>query len=282
MAKAPLLPVLVYARAAARLRRWLDGADRIASAFLSAALTAEEKSDLSIRLFSASPVGRGTTLMPWEHAWLDRRLPPAPARVLVGACGAGREVLALTAAGYAVDAFEPARTLFRTARARSADKARVLSFRYEEIAAAVLDQTHNAAAELASQRYDAVLLGWGSLTHVLDENDRARVLRSLARLCPRGPLLASFWCDKSGSGAPSVDRVEGQAVAWGRRLAMLRKLPGRPSPRESFTLHAGFAHRFTESEIEALATAIDREVLWEDDDTYYPHATFVIGQGCGR
>ncbi|MGZ4337985.1 MAG: class I SAM-dependent methyltransferase, partial [Gaiellaceae bacterium] len=259
----------------AGVRHWLDRTDRLTGAFMSAALTAAEKSDFGIRLYDASPAYRGTALLPWEPAWFSRRLPPAPARILVGACGAGREVLALTAAGYTVDAFEPARTLFRAARTRVADKARVCSFRYEDLSAAVLDETRNAATELASQRYDGVLLGWGSLTHVLDETERLRLMRALDRLCPRGPLLASFWCDNAAVAAPIVGRAERYATAGGRALARLRKLPVVASRRETFTLHAGFAYRFTKNEIEALARSIDRELLWDDDDTDYPHATFV-------
>ena len=246
---------------------------------MSATLTTVEKSDFGIRLYDVSPAHRGTALMTWEQSWLSRRLPAAPARILVGACGAGRELLALTTAGYAVDAFEPAPTLFQLARTRTTDRARVYSFRYEDLSAAVLDGARNAAAQLAGQRYDAVLLGWGSLAHVLDEADRLRLMRALDRLCPGGPLLASFWCDDARIGTPAVGRAERYATACGHWLARVRNSAGAASPRESFTMHAGFAYRFTRSEIEALAALVDRSVLWEDDETDYPHATFAKAGG---
>ncbi|HEX6836523.1 MAG TPA: hypothetical protein VF334_08110 [Polyangia bacterium] len=278
MARAPLaMPIVLYARAAGTLRRWLDRTDRLAAALLSAALTADEKSALGVRLYDASPAGRGTALWPWEPGWLARRLPPPPARILVGACGAGRELLALAAAGYTLDAFEPAPSLARLAQARIGERARVLSFRYEDLSAAILDGAHSPAAALATRTYDAVLLGWSSLSHVLDPAERVRLLRAIDRLCPRGPLLASFFCVPSSSNdAAAPGRIERHAAAWGRRVARMRKLPDAPSAREAFLLHGGFARVFTRSEIAALAAAVGRELEWDDDDTDYGHATFVV------
>ncbi|HEY2745830.1 MAG TPA: hypothetical protein VGL86_14440 [Polyangia bacterium] len=65
-------------------------------------------------------------------------------------------------------------------------------------------------------------------------------MRALDRLCPRGPLLASFWRDDAAT----------PAQLGGRILARLRQPPSAPSPRESFVMHAGFAYRFTRDEIE--------------------------------
>lgn len=269
-----MVPALAYLRASAAMRRFLDRGERLAGGFLSAALTPDEKSELGIRLYDASPLHRGVGLFDWERAWLARRLPPAPARVLVGACGAGREVLALVDAGYAVDAFEPARALCDLAGERAAARARVLRFRYQELSAAVLDGADGPAAALAHERYDAVLLGWGSLTHVLDAGERARLLSALDRLCPRGPILASFWCDDALRAAPVVGRAERWGRASGRALARLRRLAIAPAPRESFIIGGGFAYRFTAGEIAALARAVGRDAVWDDDAADYPHVTF--------
>jgi hypothetical protein len=275
MARGSLVtPMVLYTRATAFLRRWLDRSDRLTGAFMSAALSIEEKSDVSVRLYDASPVHRGTAMQPWEQAWLARRLPPAPSRILVGACGAGRELLPLTPAGYTVDAFEPAPSLAATARERTIGAARVLAFRYEELSAAVLDGAPNAAAELARERYDAVLLGWGSLAHVLDERERMRLMQALARLCPQGPWLASFLRDDLPDGRAHLGRVERWGARLGHTVAQLRRLPGTGS-REIFLSHVGFGHLFTSSELEALAAHVGRQLQWDDDDTDYPHATFV-------
>jgi hypothetical protein len=243
---------------------------------LSQALTPSEKSDLGIRIYDASPANRSLAMMPWEEAWLARRLPAPPARILVGACGAGRELQALASRGYTVDAFEPAPSLARDARARLGDRARVFVFRYEELSAALLDGRDGPAAALAGERYDAVLLGWGSLTHVLDESERLRLFRVIDRLCPRGPLLASFWCDQPVTTVtPALDRAQRVGAAAGRVVARMRNLCTAPSPREIFALHSGFAYRYTRSELEALAASVARTMIWERDDTDYPHASFV-------
>lgn len=267
------LPFLAYARASAGLRRWLDCGDRIAGAFLSRALTSAEKSDLGVRIYNDSAAHLGLAMHPWEEAWLARRLPPAPARLLVGACGAGREVVWLASADYQIDAFDPAGKMTGLASRRLDDRAHIHTFLYEELSAAVLDGRDGPAAPLAGQRYDGVLLGWGSLTHVLDEAERLRLFRALHRLCPAGPILASFWCDHpTALAAGRADRLGGAA---GRTVARWRKQSTEPSPREAFTVHAGFVHRFTPEEIGALGAAVGRTVIWDQDDTHYPHATFV-------
>jgi hypothetical protein len=263
---------LAYVRASAGVRRWLDRGDHLAGAFLSRALTSAEKSELGIRIYDASTYYRGVELRPWEQAWLARDLPPAPAHLLVGGCGAGRELVWLAAAGYALDAFEPAVHMTRQARQRLGDRARIQSFRYEDLSAAVLDGRDSPAATIATERYDAVLLGWGSLTHVLEEAERLRLLRTLHRLCPRGPILASFWCEQQTTIANG--RAARLGIAAGRTVARLRNLCTDPPPHEVFAMHAGFGHNFTRDEIEALAATVGRAVIW-DDDTEYPHATFI-------
>jgi hypothetical protein len=221
-----------------------------------------------VALYDASPRHRGLAPQAWEPAWLARRLPAAPARVLVGGCGAGRELLALQAAGFAVDAFDPAPALGALARRRAGTRVGV--FRYEELARAVLDGDGPAAA-WAEERYEAVLLGWGSLSHVLERGEQARLVRALDRLCPRGPILASFWsCDEMPHPATRAER-QGQAI--GRRVAALRGLAGAAGTAQAFLLDAGFLHRFSRGEIEGLASAVEREVIWEEDGGFV-HVTF--------
>src|SRR4051794_9728091 len=47
-------------------------------------------------------------LFAWETAAIGRFFPPAPARLLIGGAGGGREAFALAERGYEVVAFEPA------------------------------------------------------------------------------------------------------------------------------------------------------------------------------
>src|SRR4051794_31497614 len=177
---------VAYARLSRAMERARLAGDRLVGAVLAEALTLPERSRLVIALYDASPLHRGQGLFGWERPWLQRRLPPPPARLLVGACGAGREALALAAAGYRVDAFDPASSLVALLNARAGARLRSAAFRYQDLAAAVLDGAGGAAARFAGERYDAVLLGWTSLSHVLDADERARLLRAVDRLCPEG------------------------------------------------------------------------------------------------
>ena len=168
---------------------------------LSEALTTEEKARLTNRIYNTFPnylsgarAPWGEKLAPWEETWFGRRLPKPPGRILLGACGAGREALALLEMGFEVDAFDLAAELASIARQTIGNRARVLTLGYEDLSAAVLEGKAGPATSLAQERYEAVLLGWGSLTHVMDPNERLRLLRSLTLICPSGPILASFWC----------------------------------------------------------------------------------------
>jgi hypothetical protein len=136
-------------------------------------------------------------LFPWEVEWFDALLPPPPARILVAGAGAGAEVVALRARGYAVAATEPVERLARQCA--------------EVGARPVWPLDHEALGTLAGERFDAVLLGWGSLTHVLTPAGRQRTLEAAAALTS-GPILASFWTQASAGPPPS-----GRLVAWAER-----------------------------------------------------------------
>jgi SAM-dependent methyltransferase len=266
-----ITPVVVYARASTWLRRVATAGEQLAGGLLAQALTSDEKARLTGRLYDVSPLNRGLGLYPWERAWLQARLPAPPAHLLVGGCGAGREVRALIELGYAVDAFDPAPGLVKLAQRRGCVRARPCT--YEELAATVLDGADGVAAAFAVERYDAVLMGWDSLSHVLLSTAQQRVLRALDRLCPQGPLLASFWL-VADDDRPPPSRAAGWGRALGRRVAALRGLPDASSACESFVIDAGFLHRFSRGEIAVLAAAIDREAVWDESANAYPHVTF--------
>ena len=64
---------------------------------------------------------------------------------------------------------------------------------YAALVDAVLDGAPTLAEPLVGRPYAAIVLGWGSLTHVLDPSARRRLLRACDRLCPTGPIVASAW-----------------------------------------------------------------------------------------
>ena len=223
--------------------------------FLGAALSADEKSRLGVRRYGASGEYRDAPRYEWEDAWLGRWLPAAPARVFVGAAGAGREAASLVARGYAVTALEPSRELAALCRSR-VPAARVVIGRYEDLAG-------GAAARSGEGPFDVVLMGLGSLSHLLDGEQRAAVMRALASLCPAGPILASAVAPpRSGMWSP------GRAARLGRALAMpvraLRRLPAL-DPGEVAFGGLGFVKLFGREELRAIGDAMGRRAVFEED-----------------
>jgi hypothetical protein len=256
----------------------LDSFQRFSGAFLAFALTADEKSRLTVRIYRSHPgyMKIANRLYVWEQTWFQRRLPRPPAGILVGACGTGREAVALTEQGFHVDAFDPASEFVAESRRRLGHRARVWKFSYEDLSAFVLEGSSiPEPGSVSLSRYDAVLLGCGSLTHVLDPTEQVRLLRSLDILCPHGPILASFLCADEVPTEPRLGRAARLGLAMGRKVAKLRGIPSEDSPRESYAQYTGFAHTFSPHEIETLGRAINRQVEWEPDETEGGHATFL-------
>lgn len=252
------------------------------SGLLIEALSVEEHSDFGVRIYERvlrrDQTSRG--LFPWERAWYEQRLPPAPARILLGAAGSGREAKALAEIGYHVDAFEPGRRAAALCREAIGNRGRALVGRYEELTAAVLDDVGTSLEPIAHERYDAVILGWGSFSHILDTAEQLRVLQAAARLSPTGPILASFWLKRPQT---PTSRALGVGRAVGRSIAGLRggQRPDAPLDAAAWTLI--FAHSYRRERIEELAQAIRRIAIWRERDELgeqnynYPHATFVVG-----
>ncbi len=209
----------------------------------------------------------------WEEEWFRSDLPPSPATLLVGGAGSGREAFRLAEQGYRVVAFDPAPAFVEAGRSAAAG---VLSVdfhlgAYEDL----LDAASPLAGFLAGVApFDGVLLGWGSLTHVPGAGQRADVLRSLRQLAPTGPILASFWM-LGGRGGLEAART----WQWGARLA--RFLGGRQDLAERagdlVTGRSGYAHWFTQDEIEGLARSTGQRLLRRPapDTATFPHATFL-------
>ncbi len=263
--------MVAFARVDRVVRRGMDAARRGLGALLAEAMTPAELQELGITLYGAllGPESARHGLWSWEETWYAARLPKSPARLFVGGAGAGREAVPLLAQGYEVDGLEPAPAL-------CAELARVLGpsrlavgASYEQLSAALLDDAGGAAAPFAGRRYDAVILGWGSFTHVLLEAERRRALQAFHRLTD-GPILASFWMRDEAADADASARASRLGRAIGQRLGRLR-LGGHATPGEK----SAFGHAYERREVESLARAIGRHVIWEGASGVYPHATLV-------
>jgi hypothetical protein len=264
----------VFARNAGhpRLARLVDSAQWLTDGMFAQSLTGAEKSRLTVRIYEATPAYRdvSTGLTAEEELVFARRLPSAPARILVGASGTGREALVLASRGFDVWALEPAVEPAAECRRRLGGLARVLTLSYEQMSHLVLDDSALPAAEadaLHHQRFDAILLGCGSLSHVLERHAQRRLFQALGRLCPSGPIVASFlWAADEGeaaAGRPQPGRSARLGLRIGRSIARLRGLATDGRARLNYRTHRGFAYTFTRREVEELAHLAGRRVLWE-------------------
>ena len=261
---APL--VLGYARAAQAAMRLQEAVHAAVEGCLSHALSADEKSALTVAIFDAraqrEPQLRA--LFAWEEAWFEEQLPEAPAIVLLGGAGSGAEARWLSAAGYTVHAFEPAAACLPqlTAAVGPHGSAHCASF-------AELVRAPAQLSALLAPHYRAAIVGWGALSHVLGHDAQLQLLAAVSRLCPDGPILLS--CQLHPEDEPErSSRAHTLGKALGERIARLRRLPA-PEARERFLGHAGFIHIFSRRELQRLAQQLDRELSLHPEP--YPHAS---------
>jgi len=340
-------------RALASLRGALWG-------FLAVALSSEEKSRLGVALYDASTEYRDSPRYAWEDAWLERWLPAVGAResesrrsgggesrrsgggedetshgmsregevrrsrVLVGAAGAGREVMALLERGHDVVAIEPSPQMAALCRARTGGRVRVIEARYEELVGESDGERDHARdgveregteqggegggawrtsgrdAEAGDSRqregterggegggalrrggrgaeargagqpheaelrgFDAVVLGLGSLSHVLDARGRVVLAGALARMCPAGHILASAVAAPRARGVSRPGRAARMGRALARPIRTARHLPA-VDPGEVVFGGLGFVKLFTRAELIELGHAMGRRTCFDD------------------
>ena len=236
-----LRPLLL---AAARIDLAVTGAQATAHRLLEVALpvllTPDELADLSGRLYAR----RATSRVPfsWEEAWLPL-LPPSPAHGLVGGAGYGPECKLLLQHGYTVDAYDPSPTGVAACAGILGDRGVAFQATHQEVA--------DDSVPTPRARYDFVWLGWGSLSHVLDAESRARVLDACARLTD-GPIFAS--CRSAETIVPRR--------AGARRLAKLGLVPRTGI---LFQPQVGLAATLPRAELAAVAARIGRRFEARDE-----------------
>jgi hypothetical protein len=194
-------------------------------------------------------------LFPWEEEAIERFFPPAPARVLVGGAGAGREPLALARLGYEVVAFEPAQQLARgMADAAAAEQLAVDAYAggYDDMdtLASVPTGAVRSAASLGP--FDAAIAGWGSFTHVRTRSARVATLAALGRVTT-GPLLVSF----------IAVRPDGDGGGGSELKCRLLARRGR-EPHDRFSMYMGFQHPVSAAEVAELAAEAGLDLVHLD------------------
>jgi hypothetical protein len=239
------------------LLAWIPPSDR---ASLTAALYARQSTYLpgGYRFRSG--------LFAWERRALDSAFFPRSGRVLLGACGAGRELVELVLRGFDVVAFDPCAEFADAAR-RVAPRATVLQASYADLIAASSGRGGPLASAVAAP-FDATWLGWGSLSHVTPSSDRLALLRALRAVAPRAPVLTSFALEPDTDAPPGSKGRVRDAL---RRVFSSLGAPGISEAGDHFYPDAGFLANLASDELMKLAFEAGYEVaLFEEAP--YPHA----------
>jgi hypothetical protein len=268
--------------------RWLLSIERLIASFTAYANAAHEQTMLSWvpqRLWDTITVSRydnhpayigggvlGPTdanrgLFPWEEQLYTRAPFPSRGHVLLGAAGSGRELRWLCERGYSVTAFEPS-NLVDIARQIASPAAEVICAEYDDLVIGIDSNTGPLARALAGRSFDAVILGWGSLSHVWSHRSRVRLLAALLAHSPDAPVFISFLLRPQGQRDP-VERFQ-------HRLSRVYAICGAPNKSTDGLRYyqRGFSYWFTASDVEALAGASGYR-LERIDLHSYGHAVLV-------
>lgn len=238
--------------------------------------------------YAAAPIYRDPAhlragLFPFEARALAASFPPPPGRLLVHGAGAGREVLALLDRGYDVDAFEPVAALVAALRRALAERPP-----HASPGASVDVEGLESWAVMPVGSYDGIVTGWGAWTHLLRRDARLTVLRAFRRVCPRGPVLLSFWRrepvfdpEERGADAPREEDLSPLAARFQAltRGLLRERLLGLPPVEPGTAWRAGlFVHCVSEAELREEAAACGYRVAhYERDGSRYPNAVLVPG-----
>jgi hypothetical protein len=243
------------------LLAWIAPAQRTA-------LTASVYADLPTYLPGGARYRSG--LFSWEKRLLEMPQVPRAGRVLLGACGPGRELVELVARGFAVVAFDPCEPFVEAARGAipPGHDAQVVLASYDAVVDAAAGRGGALATACAGKRFDLVVLGWGSLSHVMPSSARAALLGALRALAPEAPVLASFGL---------VTEIAPWGHGKGRLRDALRRLfaaagaPGVSEDHDHFLPTTGFLAYLDRGELQRLARESGYEIA-EMDEAPYPHA----------
>lgn len=202
-------------------------------------------------------------LYPWEEQALRDHFPAAPAHILVGGAGSGREPFALSELGYQVTAFEPVLSLVDAMQQQGKAQDRVACYAggYEELPF-VMSPARGERIRLSDLGpFDAAILGWGSFSHINDERQRQNALRHFGELTS-GPILLSFTSTRGDEEIPT-SRI---------RSTLLKRKHRHPADR--FSMSMGFQHPVTELEVSDLAGGAHLNILKIDfsHTSLAPHA----------
>ncbi len=192
-------------------------------------------------------------LWDWEEKALKSHFQKCKS-ILVGACGGGREILALSAMGFQVDGFECVDKLVQHSKE---------ALKSEGINSQVyLSSPNQAPSELG--KYDGLILGWGAYMHIRGRDKRVDFLKEFRlHINDNGPILLSFFARDNSKQYGSIYKVA-------RFFRFLTR--NSDSLEIGDTLNGTFDHFFTKEEVESELTQAGFEMVYYSADITYPHA----------
>lgn len=185
----------------------------------------------------------------WESEAL-RRFFPSTGRMLVGAAGSGREMIALHRAGYSVEGFECARTLVAAGQVHLRDVG----------CPGRLIWAPAGTVPALEGPFDGAIMGWSGYMYIPLRTQRVKLLHDFRELLrPGAPLLVSFetreHCERRMSGAA-------RGANW------IRKIRGAQNVIVGDCLDRGFKHWFNRSDIAAEMLEAGLRLEWYTSDNY--------------
>jgi hypothetical protein len=217
-------------------------------------LDAEELVRLTVQRFESStyldPAYNASGLWLWEREAL-RRFFPAAGRILVGAAGSGREMIALHAAGYTVQGFECAHSLVESGQANHLARGGCPGG---------LIWTPPGTVPPMPHRFDGAIMGWSGYMYIPHRAQRVKLLREFRDLLvDGGPLLVSF----------ETRELCERRMRWSARGAnWIRKTRGAEPVAVGDRLDLGFKHWFNREDIVDEMAAAGLVLEWYSVDGY--------------
>lgn len=278
------MPVPLWVRALQRADRvaWYayHGYEVLREELLFAYLPPSERAAVIQRAYEAQDayLPGGATfergLFSWEKTLLDRDEVPKSGRVLLAAAGGGRELEALGERGYDVCAFEPNPVLRRGAEeVASRFGARVYDGLFSDLSDAVKGDGPLAALRARSP-YALVVLGWGSITHVLEDEERIALLKSVRALAPNAPVVTSFFLRPERKTDGPVAKTDKLRSALRGAFSVMGARNHAIPEGLAYEAGGGFVYAFTESEVQSMAHRAGYAVRYFCEAPF-PHALFV-------
>jgi hypothetical protein len=224
--------------------RWVNRLVNLAKAmhkgFWLGCLNADDLNTLTANRYSASKEFTSrqhleSGLSDWELPVVERYFRKG-SRILVGAAGTGREVLALRKAGFKAEGFESNPTLLQVGQTFFAAMGHS-----NPVFFCLPDNVPPGLAD-----YDGLIVGWGGYTHIPTRIRRVAFLQALRRRAlPDAPLMLSFLTRDERS---RYDRLSYRISRFIGSLFRPAQEP--PEPGDDLEL-SDFTHRFTRTELES-------------------------------